>query len=85
MDVKISNAISEQNRSFVICLNIRLGTPVPEPLLKKQLENGDPFLVAKLVVKTQKELTHKEPRKTAGKRTKFDIFILWLRRLRMGR
>ena len=82
MDVNINNAILVQNRAFVLRLNTRLSKPIPETLIKKQLESSDPFMVAKLVLRTYKELNKPEISKIKVRLTKFDRFIIWLKRLR---
>ncbi|GGD74672.1 hypothetical protein [Lacimicrobium alkaliphilum] len=81
MDIK--QAIEQQNRAFVKRVNVRLGEPLPKSMLDKQLEQNDPFLVAQLVVKTQKKLNEGESvLHPKTKLTKFDRFILWIKGIR---
>jgi hypothetical protein len=80
MSLEISSAISEQNRAFVFRLNKRLGNPIPEPLLRKQLESNEPFLVARLILRTHSELQKPQSAKRRDKLTKFDRFIIWLKK-----
>lgn len=79
MDVKISDAISEQNRAFVLRLNERLGKPIPETLIRKQLEANEPLQVARLVLRTHEELNKPESSGEAVKVTKFHRFIMWIK------
>lgn len=80
MSLEISNAISEQNKAFVFRLNERLGNPIPKSLVRKQLESSEPFLVARLILRTHLELQKPQSAKRRDKLTKFDRFIIWLKR-----
>lgn len=79
MDVK--EAIKQQNLAFARHVNHILDRPIPEALLEKQLSQHDPIRVATLAVKTRKSLNENRPSGRLNKKlTKFDRFILWLRR-----
>jgi len=80
MSLEISKAIFEQNKAFVFRLNERLGNPIPKPLVRKQLELSEPFLVARLILRTHSELQKPQSAKRRDKLTKFDRFIIWLKR-----
>lgn len=81
MDIK--QAIEQQNLAFARQVNRILDRPIPEALFEKQLSQHDPMRVATLAVKTRKSLNdHKPNGRMNHKLTKFDRFILWLKRAR---
>ena len=82
----IEKLISLQNRVYIHALNRKVGNVIPADILRSQLAAGaDPHSVAKLIIKTKKEMTRiaeterDQNSPKAKPKTKFERFVYWLK------
>jgi hypothetical protein len=81
----IEESIKTQNVAFAFAVNRKLGFPLPESLIQSQLDaRKDPFTIAKLAVRTKREIDSIESGSrastTESEVKRWDQFINWIMR-----
>lgn len=81
--MNVKTAIEQQNKAFIRKLNSLLGEPLTILELESHLEGKDPFLVAKLVIGTQKKQNEGSTAISINKQpSKFDRLLFWVKKQR---